>query len=144
MNLEYSFGYLATLKQPPVAIGAGPYGMRMFFEIEGGRVEGPDIKGRLLGGGGDWILVGADGFGRLEGGQGRGEGRDDRRRVRWRRRGWRLDRRGRGRGRGARRNDRQEEGGCRRAHCPLRAQDRHLKSLAPMRRRPADRRESRD
>ena len=66
MNLEYSFGYLATLKQPPVAIGAGPYGMRMFFEIEGGRVEGPDIKGRLLGGGGDWILVGADGFGRLD------------------------------------------------------------------------------
>ena len=36
------------------------------FEIEGGRVEGPDIKGRLLGGGGDWILVGADGFGRLD------------------------------------------------------------------------------
>ena len=66
MKFELSFSYLATLKDPPLPIGPGPFGTRMFFEIDGGKVEGPDLKGRMLGGGGDWILVGADGFGRLD------------------------------------------------------------------------------
>jgi hypothetical protein len=66
MKIELSFSYLATLREPPLPIGPGPFGTRMFVEIDGGKVEGPDIKGRMLGGGGDWILVGADGFGRID------------------------------------------------------------------------------
>ena len=66
MKLEHSFSFLATLKQSPLPIGDGPFGTRMFFEIDGGSVEGPDLRGRMVGGGGDWILIGADGFGRID------------------------------------------------------------------------------
>jgi len=65
MNLEYEFRYQARLK-PPVAIGAGPYGTRMFFEVIGGEFEGKRLKGKILSGGGDWLLAGADGFSRLD------------------------------------------------------------------------------
>lgn len=65
MKLEYELSYQASLK-PPVAVGPGPYGTRMFFEVIGGEFEGPRLKGKLLTGGGDWLLVGADGFGRLD------------------------------------------------------------------------------
>lgn len=65
MKLEYEFSYTATLKQPLV-VGPGPFGLRMFYEITGGTAEGNRLSGRLVGGGGDWILVGADGWGRLD------------------------------------------------------------------------------
>jgi hypothetical protein len=65
MNLEYEFTYHANLKAP-VVIGAGPYGTRLFYEITGGRVEGARINGTVLTGGGDWLLVGPDGWGRLD------------------------------------------------------------------------------
>jgi hypothetical protein len=65
MNLEYEFSYRASLK-PALAVGPGPYGMRLFVEVVGGSVEGKRLKGKMLTGGGDWLLVGADGFGRLD------------------------------------------------------------------------------
>jgi Protein of unknown function (DUF3237) len=65
MNLEHEFTYVATLK-PPVEIGAGPFGTRSFFEVTGGTVEGKRLKGKILPGGGDWLLAGADGYGRLD------------------------------------------------------------------------------
>lgn len=65
MNFEYEFSYRATLKAP-VEIGAGPYGTRAFFEVIAGTFEGERLKGTVLSGGGDWILIGADGFGRLD------------------------------------------------------------------------------
>ena len=65
MDLEYEFTYHATLK-PPVIVGPGPYGTRLFFEVTGGRAEGARLKGTLLTGGGDWLLVGPDGWGRLD------------------------------------------------------------------------------
>jgi Protein of unknown function (DUF3237) len=65
MNLEYEFSYLATLKEP-LQIGAGPSGMRSFFEVTGGSFEGKRLNGKLLSGGGDWILIGADGYGRID------------------------------------------------------------------------------
>lgn len=65
MKLEYEFTYTASLKDP-VAVGPGPFGVRMFYEISGGTVEGSRIRGRVLGGGGDWILIGQDGWGRLD------------------------------------------------------------------------------
>jgi hypothetical protein len=57
--------YYATLK-PPVVVGNGPYGMRMIYDVTGGEVTGPRLRGRVLPSGADWILVGTDGVGRLD------------------------------------------------------------------------------
>jgi hypothetical protein len=65
MELVYEFEYFARLK-PPVEVGAGPLGTRVFFEVINGEVTGEGISGRLLTGGGDWLLVGPDGVGRLD------------------------------------------------------------------------------
>jgi hypothetical protein len=65
MNFEYEFSYTADLKEA-LQIGAGPYGNRVFYEVTGGKAEGKRLKGKLLSGGGDWILVGPDGLGRLD------------------------------------------------------------------------------
>lgn len=61
----YEATYTAQLK-PPLDFGAGPFGQRMFVEATHGDIEGPRIKGKLVSGGGDWITVGTDGFGRLD------------------------------------------------------------------------------
>ncbi|HME73758.1 MAG TPA: DUF3237 domain-containing protein [Myxococcota bacterium] len=65
MNLEYEFTYNATLKDP-VQIGPGPYGTRLVFEVTGGSLDGKRLKGKVLTGGADWVLVGPDGWGRLD------------------------------------------------------------------------------
>jgi hypothetical protein len=65
MELEHVFTYHALLK-PPVVMGAGPFGTRMFHEVTEGKVSGPKLTGTVLGGGGDWLLVGPDGLGRLD------------------------------------------------------------------------------
>jgi hypothetical protein len=65
MNLEYEFSYQASLKEP-VDVGPGPYGHRLVVEVIGGRFEGPRLRGKILTGGGDWLLVGTDGFARLD------------------------------------------------------------------------------
>jgi Protein of unknown function (DUF3237) len=65
MNFEYEFSYTADLKEA-LQIGAGPYGNRVFYEVIGGTAEGKRLKGKLLSGGGDWLLVGPDGFGRID------------------------------------------------------------------------------
>ena len=41
-------------------------GARMTFIVKGGSVTGPRIKGEVLPGGGDWLLVGSDGIGRVD------------------------------------------------------------------------------
>ena len=65
VGLEFEFEFHAKVK-PPLAIGPGPHGMRMFFETIEGEVVGERISGRVLTGGGDWLLIGADGWGRLD------------------------------------------------------------------------------
>jgi hypothetical protein len=65
MQTEHVFDYHATLR-PPVPIGPGPYGTRMFYEVAGGEVSGPRVNGTVLTGGGDWALVGHDGWVRLD------------------------------------------------------------------------------
>jgi hypothetical protein len=42
-------------------LGATPYGERRIINIEGGTVEGPKLKGRILPGGADWQIVRTDG-----------------------------------------------------------------------------------
>lgn len=51
---------------PPQVLGNGPYGQRQIFVVTGGKAEGDRVSGELLPGGGDWLLVGPDGFGRLD------------------------------------------------------------------------------
>ena len=64
-GLELEFEFHAKVK-PPVVVGPGPHGMRMYFETIDGDVVGERVSGRVLGGGGDWFLVGPDGWGRLD------------------------------------------------------------------------------
>ena len=64
-KLEYLLTYRADLKDP-VDIGAVPSGTRRIFDVKGGSFEGPRMKGKLLASGGDWLLIGNDGVGRLD------------------------------------------------------------------------------
>ena len=43
-----------------------PVGMRMTFVTTGGTIEGPRLRGEVLPGGGDWLIVGTDGIGRVD------------------------------------------------------------------------------
>jgi len=65
MDLQLEFTYGAKLA-PAVIPGPGPFGTRMVMPVTGGRAEGDRISGDLVGGGGDWLLVGPDGWGRLD------------------------------------------------------------------------------
>ncbi|MBM7808871.1 hypothetical protein JOD57_004708 [Geodermatophilus bullaregiensis] len=63
-HLLPEFEYHADLE--PHSIGPGPFGNRMEGTITGGEVRGERLKGRFVGAGADWLLVGSDGFGRLD------------------------------------------------------------------------------
>lgn len=65
MKLEPLMTMRADLK-PPQEVGAGPYGTRMIFEVSGGSFEGEKLRGRVLSCGGDWLLIGPDGLGRID------------------------------------------------------------------------------
>lgn len=65
MNLEYEFTDRDDLL-PPVDVGPGLCGHRMFFEVTGGTFDGERLKGTTGTGGGDRLLLGPDGYGRLD------------------------------------------------------------------------------
>ena len=65
MNLELEFSNRAEVKMP-VMVGPGPYGNRLYFEVVSGSFEGKRLNGKMLTGGGDWLLAGEDGFARLD------------------------------------------------------------------------------
>ncbi len=46
--------------------GPGPLGTRMIVSVTGGWVKGDRINGTVVGAGADWLLIGGDGFGRLD------------------------------------------------------------------------------
>ena len=48
------------------ALGAGPQGERRIVEVVGGTFEGPRLRGRILPGGADWILIRPDGVTQLD------------------------------------------------------------------------------
>jgi len=50
----------------PIVVGDSKLGKRQFIPIVGGEFSGPDIKGRVLPGGGDWQLLRADGVTEIE------------------------------------------------------------------------------
>lgn len=62
---EHVFDYRALL-EPPVVIGPGPSGTRVFWQARGGVITGPRCNGEVLPGGGDWSLTGNDGWTRLD------------------------------------------------------------------------------
>ena len=65
VECEHVFDYEVTLC-PPVEFGRGPYGRRVFYGVRGGRVRGPALSGEVVGGGGDWALIGDDGWTRID------------------------------------------------------------------------------
>jgi hypothetical protein len=65
VDLVHEFTMTAELA-PSVPVGPGPLGDRRIRPVLGGTVSGERISGRVDSGGGDWILTGADGYGRLD------------------------------------------------------------------------------
>jgi hypothetical protein len=65
MDLVHEMTYHAMLR-PPLPIGDGGFGERTFFDVIEGTVQGPRIRGKFTGAGGDWLIAGPDGFGRLD------------------------------------------------------------------------------
>lgn len=65
MELAHEFTFNAHLA-PAVAIGDGPFGTRRIREVLGGEVSGERINGTVGTGGSDWVLIGPDGWGRLD------------------------------------------------------------------------------
>lgn len=60
MNLVEEFVVTIYLKQP-LEIGTGPIGTRSFYEVTGGQIIGDRINAKILSGG-EWALIGPDGF----------------------------------------------------------------------------------
>ena len=49
------------LAAPAQKFGAGPHGTRTFVPVTGGDFEGPRLRGKIVPGGGDWLLLRSDG-----------------------------------------------------------------------------------
>jgi Protein of unknown function (DUF3237) len=64
MKLVEEFVATVYLNQP-LEIGTGPIGTRRYFDIKGGQIVGDRINANILGGG-DWALIGPDGFLRVD------------------------------------------------------------------------------
>jgi hypothetical protein len=65
VELIEEFTFTARLAEA-VPVGSGPYGTRRIREVLGGEVTGERIRGRVGSGGADWVLIGPDGWGRLD------------------------------------------------------------------------------
>jgi hypothetical protein len=65
MELVHEFTFTAVLNES-VPIGEGPFGNRRIREVLSGDVTGERIRGKVGTGGADWVLVGPDGWGRLD------------------------------------------------------------------------------
>jgi hypothetical protein len=65
LELVHEFSFWVSLK-PPVDFGAGPLGQRIYLEVIDGVATGQRLQARAVGGGGDWIVVGPDGYGRID------------------------------------------------------------------------------
>ena len=52
MKLVHEITFTAMLK-PPVPIGAGPIGTRMYYEVASGEISGERLRGKVLSGG-EW------------------------------------------------------------------------------------------
>ena len=60
MKMIEEFTLYGTL-EPPLEVGQVPTGTRIFFGVDGGHIKGDRINAKILGGG-EWALLGADGY----------------------------------------------------------------------------------
>src|SRR5262249_47549202 len=51
---------------PPQRVGAVPHGVRSIVPVTGGDFEGPRLRGKVLPGGSDWLLLRSDGVMELD------------------------------------------------------------------------------
>lgn len=65
MELIHEFTYQAQLGDTLVP-GRGPFGTRAIATVTGGWARGERITGSVVGAGADWVLIGSDGFNRLD------------------------------------------------------------------------------
>ena len=47
-------------------VGEGPNGRRQYFQLMSAEIDGQRLSGRLLGSAGDWMLLGPDGYMRMD------------------------------------------------------------------------------
>ena len=69
MSAEPKLEFLYTLTAElgaPTSIGDTPRGNRLIVPVSGGSIEGPRLSGKIHPGGGDWLLIRADGVGELD------------------------------------------------------------------------------
>ena len=52
--------------EEPQEVGATPHGVRRIYCVKGGTFAGPKLKGKVLAGGGDWLLLRPDGAAELD------------------------------------------------------------------------------
>ena len=65
LHSKFLFRMSADLEEAQ-DVGATPHGNRRIYYVTGGVFEGPAIRGEVLPGGGDWLLLRADGAGELD------------------------------------------------------------------------------
>ena len=64
-SMEQLFSFTGTLDAPQF-VGPVPEGLRIIFPMTGGVVSGPRLQGRILPGGGDWMVGRRDGVAILD------------------------------------------------------------------------------
>src|SRR5205085_5859231 len=66
-DIKTEFLFKIVLEVPSILdLGETPYGRRRIARIAGGSFEGPKLKGEVLPGGGDWLLLRRDGVLQLD------------------------------------------------------------------------------
>ena len=61
IETEHLFTMPVEVEMPLQMVGATPIGDRRIAKVAGGSFAGPKMKGTILPGGGDWLLLRADG-----------------------------------------------------------------------------------
>src|SRR3990170_5525913 len=65
VTTEFLFEVSVDLEEAQ-QVGATPHGNRQIYYVKGGTFEGRNLKGEVLPGGGDWLLLRPDGAGELD------------------------------------------------------------------------------
>jgi hypothetical protein len=65
VKTEFLFKASVDLEAPQ-GVGVTPHGNRQIYYVKGGSFEGPKLRGVVLPGGGDWLLLRPDGAGELD------------------------------------------------------------------------------
>jgi len=65
LSLTHELTMRVGLARPHI-IGAGPLGVRVVGGVTTGTVRGTRVNGTIVGPGADWMLIGPDGYGRVD------------------------------------------------------------------------------